>query len=114
MVAHFTNSHDATQNFGRTSGFCRAKAMGSEQRCDMATRVLAGKESTSQAARDNQVSRKFVGEQAAKARQALHEAFAPPADTPKDFLFWMPITKSWIQQAALSLALTCRGSERGI
>jgi hypothetical protein len=114
MVAHFTNSHDATQNFGGTSGFCRAKAMGSEQRCDMATRVLAGKESTSQAARDNQVSRKFVGEQAAKARQALHEAFAPPQDMPNDFLFWMPVTKSWIRQATLSLALTCRGSERGI
>jgi len=88
--------------------------MDPEQRCGMATRVLARQESASQAARDNCVSRKFVSEQVAKAKQALQEAFAPPPDTPKDFLFWMPITKSWIQQATLSLALTCRGSERGI
>jgi hypothetical protein len=117
MVTHFTNRPEAaipTQSFGGLNGSCRAKAMEPKQRCDMATRVLGGKESTSHAARDNQVSRKFVDKQVAKAKEALDEAFAPPPNTPDDFLFWLPVTKFWIRQTTLSLGLTCRGSERGI
>lgn len=117
MVMHSTDRPEAeipTQSFGGLNGSCRAKAMEPKQRCDMATRVLGGKESTSHAARENQVSRKFVDKQVAKAKEALDEAFAPPPNTPDDFLFWMPVTKSWIRQATLSLGLTCRGSERGI
>jgi hypothetical protein len=88
--------------------------MDPRQRREMATRVLGGKESASHAARDNQVSRKFVDKQVAKAKEALDEAFAPPSNAPDDFLFWLPVTKSWIRQTTLSLGLTCRGSERGI
>ena len=68
MVTHFTNRPEAaipTQSFGGLNGSCRAKSMEPKQRCVMATRVLGGKESTSHAARDNQVSRKFVDTQVA-------------------------------------------------
>ena len=89
---------------------CPAKGMKPEQRRDLATRVLAGSESASQAAREHQVSRKFVTQQATKAKHALDEAFAPPADAPDDLLFWMPVTKSSIKQMTLGLALTCHSS----
>ena len=116
MVAHLTNpiTDGAEKDFNKPVPACAAKAMGPEQRRDMATRVLGGKESASQAARENQVSRKFVGQQTAKAKQALDETFAPPGDAPEKILFYLPVTKSWIRQATLGLALTCRGSERGI
>jgi hypothetical protein len=117
MVMHCTDRPEAaipTQNFGSPNGPCPAKRMEPQQRRDMATRVLGRKESASHAARDNQVSRKFVDKQVAKAKEALDEAFAPPPNTPDDFLFWLPVTKSWIRQTTLSLGLTCRGSERGI
>jgi len=118
MVVHFTKWLDAAAtNDDFSLGMCEpcpAKAMGPMQRSDMATRVLGGASSASQAARDNNVSRKFVGAQTAKAQQALDDAFAPPPEVPEDFLFWLPVTKSWIKQATLGLALTCRGSERAI
>jgi hypothetical protein len=117
MLIHLTSRTDTaipTPYFDHPAEPCLAKAMGPKQRCDMATRVLVGNESTSQAARDNQVSRKFVAKQTAKAKHALDAAFTPPAGTPDDFLFWLPVTKSWIKQATLGLALTCKGSERGI
>ena len=116
MVAHLTNpiTDGAEKDFNKPVPACAAKAMGPEQRRDMATRVLGGKETASQSARDNQVSRKFVGQQTAKAKQALDEAFAPPVDAPEKVLFWLPVTKSWIRQATLGLTLTCRGSERGV
>jgi len=116
MVAYLTNpiADGAEKDFNKSAPACAAKAMGPEQRRDMATRVLGGKESASQSARDNHVSRKFVGQQTAKAKQALDEAFAPAVDAPEKVLFWLPVTKSWIRQTALGLSLTCRGSERGI
>jgi hypothetical protein len=117
MVVHSTNRPDAvilTQNSGGSTGSCPAKQLGCRERREMATRVLGGKESASSAARDNLVSRKFVAKQVYKAKKALDEAFAPPSGAPEDLLFWMPITKSWIKQAMLGLALTCHGSERGI
>jgi hypothetical protein len=91
-----------------------AKLLGSEQRRDMAIPVLAGQESVSQTARDFGVSRKFVAQQTTKARDALDQAFAPPTDGPDGLLFWLPVTKSWIEQATLSLMLTCHSSLRGV
>lgn len=90
-----------------------AKAMPPQQRLKLATRVLAGNESVSQAARNNQVSRKFVARQKAKAQGALGEAFAPSAQD-AEVLFHLPVTKSWIKQVTLGLALTCHSSQRGI
>ena len=95
-----------------TKPLCAAKGMKPEERCDLATRVLAGSESASQAAREHQVSRKFIAQQAGKAKHALDQVFDPPADTPDDLLFWMPVTKSSIKQMTLGLALTCHSSER--
>lgn len=90
-----------------------AKLLGPEQRRDLAIPVLAGQESASQTARDYGVSRKFVAQQTTKARDALDEAFAPPTDGPDGLLYWLPVTKPWIEQVTLSLMLTCHCSLRG-
>ena len=58
---------------------CAAKLLGPSHRLEVAFQVLGGQESASQAARDLGVSRKFVGQQTAKAEAALQQAFAPPA-----------------------------------
>jgi len=116
-MVHFTKQPEAAApsgDFRHPTDLCPAKAMGPEQRREMATQVLGGTASASQAARDNKVSRKFVGQQTHKAKQALDDAFAPAPDASEKVLFWLPITKSWLKQATLGLGLTCRGSERGI
>ncbi len=91
-----------------------AKLLGPEQRRDLAVNVLAGQQSASQTARDLGVSRKFVAQQAGKAQDALDDAFGPPTNTDDDVLFWLPVTPAWIEQAVLSLTLTCHSSFRGV
>ena len=93
---------------------CPAKALQPEQRRDLAVNVLAGRQSASQTARENGVSRKFVARQTARARDALDEAFAPPAPPADDVLFHLPVTKAWIEQAALGLMLIGHSSLRGV
>src|SRR5438445_9697478 len=78
MVAyHKQPAVQGTEQADKSAG--AAKAMGAKARCDLATRVLAGNESVSEAARQRQVSRKFVAKQKAKAQDALDEAFVPSA-----------------------------------
>lgn len=89
-----------------------AKAMGADERRAVAMRVLAGNESVSAAARQHKVSRKFIAKQKAKAQRALDEAFARSASNP-EVLFYLPVTKPWIRQVILGLALTCKSSLRG-
>src|SRR5579875_3953480 len=43
------------------------------------------------------------------AEQALDQAFAP-SEPPDDVLFYLPVTKHWIEQLVLSLVLTCHSS----
>jgi hypothetical protein len=64
-------------------------------------------------AADHRVSRKFVYQQLHKAHLALDNAFDPPAQ-PKDLLFWLPVTKSWLRQFVLALVLVCHCSYRGV
>jgi hypothetical protein len=59
------------------------------------------------------VSRKFVYQQANKARCALDDAFLSPA-TDDTVLFEIQVTKRWLRQVIVALALMCRGSYLGI
>jgi hypothetical protein len=58
------------------------------------------------------VSRKFLHRQKKVAIEALDEAFAAKADS--SVLFNLPVTKSWLNQLVLSLALICHSSYRGV
>src|SRR5216110_3526607 len=91
-----------------------ARSLGPEQRRDLALPVLAGQASASQTARNHGVSRKFVAQQTAKARNALDQAFDPPTDGPDEVLFRLPVSKAWIEQVVLGLTLICHSSLRGV
>jgi hypothetical protein len=76
-------------------------------------RVLAGSQPVAHLARQHQVSRQFLYRQADTARRALECAFDPPRpDEP--VLFHLPVTKPWLHQLVLALALTCHSPHRGV
>ena len=82
-------------------------------RIGLAVQALAGSETVTDLAARNGVSRKFVYEQAHKARAVLDEAFL--AAVPEDkALFELTITKAWLRQVIVALPLICHGSYRGV
>jgi len=90
-----------------------AKSLGPQERITIAVQALAGHQPISHLADDADVSRKFVYQQADRAKAALDEAFTP---TPHDdrVLFHLPVTKDWLRQVALGLTLICHSSYRGV
>ena len=93
---------------------CAAKLLGPSHRLEVALQVLGGQESASQVARDLGVSRKFVGQQTAKAEVALQQAFATPAAADDEVLFELPVTRQWIRSLVLGLTMICHSSQRGV
>ena len=83
------------------------------QRQDLAVQVLAGAETVSELARQHEVSRKFLYQQAHTAEQALSQAFAP-TPKPDEVLFYLPVTTAWLRQLVLALVLICHSSTRGV
>lgn len=113
-MVQFTSPTRDLPPVGGPADVCPAKSLKPEQRRAPAVNVLAGQQSASQTARDHRVSRKFVAQQATKARQALDEAFVPPAAADDEVLFRLPVTRAWVEQAALGLMLICHSSLRGV
>jgi hypothetical protein len=83
------------------------------QRQRLAVDALAGTQPITRLAQDHDVSRKFVYQQAAKAQQALDQAFAPVRDDQR-VLFYLPVTKALLRQIVLGLVLICHSSFRGV
>jgi hypothetical protein len=83
------------------------------ERRDLAVQVLAGTQPVSDLAREHEVSRKFLYQQAHTAHEALNQAFDPDTKT-DDVLFYLPVTKAWLQQLVLGLVLICHSSARGV
>ena len=90
-----------------------ARALSPAQRQGLSVAVLAKTEPLSRLAAQHGVSRKFLYAQGCKAEAALDEAFAPTSDD-HAVLYYLPVTKSWIRQFVLGLALEGRASFRGI
>src|SRR3954462_11434778 len=76
------------------------------QRQELAVQVLAGTHPVAELARQHQVSRKFLYQQAPTAQHALSGAFEP---TPAidEVLFYLPVTRAWLRQLILALVLIC-------
>jgi hypothetical protein len=92
---------------------CPAHRLPPAQRQDLALRILAGSQPVARLARQHQVSRKFLYQQADTARLALEDAFDPPRpDEP--VLFRLPVTKAWLRQLVLALVLSCHSPYRGV
>ena len=108
-----------TQIIGTTavagSGFsgAPARSLGPAERRALSVEVLAGTETVTALAGRHAVSRKFLYQQAHKASAALEDAFAPTQED-QAVLFHLPVTKNWIRQFVLGLALEGHSSFRGI
>src|SRR5271156_1743078 len=90
-----------------------AKRLLPQERRNLAIQVLAGAQPVSDLAREYEVSRKFLYQQAHTAEEALSEAFATSSRS-DDVLFYLPVTKSWLRQLVLALVLICHSSTRGV
>jgi hypothetical protein len=93
---------------------CPAKALAPSQRLTMGLQAVAGTQTVTRLADEFDVSRKFVYQQAATAQAALEDAFTAPARADNEVLFYLPVTKTWLRQAALGLILICHSSYRGV
>jgi hypothetical protein len=82
-------------------------------RKDLAIQALARSATISDLSVRHGVSRKFVYQQTRKASVALDNAFSS-ATADDDVLFEVKVTKTWLRQAIVALALMCRGSYLGI
>ncbi len=76
-------------------------------RKDLAIQALARSETVSDLAARHGVSRKFVYQQAHKVGAALADAFSP-ATPGHEVLFEVAVTKAWLRQVIVGLALICR------
>jgi hypothetical protein len=82
-------------------------------RQELAVQVLSGAQPVSDLAREHEVSRKFLYQQAHTAQDALTCAFDPKPETNK-VLFYLPVTDAWLRQLVLGLTFDCHSSTRGI
>ena len=96
-------------------GFARwpAQRLLPQERLGLAVQVLAGAQTVSDLAREHEVSRKFLYQQADTAVDALTRAFSPDRKS-EDVLFYLPVTKAWLRQLVLALVLICHSSVRGV
>jgi hypothetical protein len=90
-----------------------AQTLNSRRRRDLALQALTRQKSITELADQNDVSRKFVRQQATLARTAIDDAFAPQQPE-EQVLFYLPVTKAWLRQVVLGLTLICHSSYRGV
>jgi hypothetical protein len=83
------------------------------ERQDLAVQVLAGAQPVAALARQHEVSRKFLYQQADIADDALAQAFNPQPKH-EDVLFYLPVTKAWLRQLVLALVLICHAPYRAV
>ena len=102
----FMNESDMSVNF------IGARELSNDVRRDLAIESLSESKTITQLAEREGVSRKFLHRQKNVAIEALNEAFATKADS--SVLFNLPVTKSWLNQVVLGLALICHSSYRGV
>src|ERR1700676_4393922 len=92
---------------------CAPRLLGPQQRQRLALAALAG-QPISDLARRHHVSRRFVYRQRRRASLALDRAFAPPPPPQEKVLFYLPVTRSWLEQLVLALLLIAHCSLRGV
>lgn len=107
-----TSAFEQTQ-FSKKNTSTAAASLGPNQRKQLALDVIQRTQPVSHLAQDNDVSRKFLYQQAAKASEGLDQTFAPSSKD-NDVLFYLPITKKWIHALVLALILNCHSSFRGV
>jgi hypothetical protein len=95
-------------------GVGAATRLSGSDRKGLAIQALAGSETVSDLAARHGVSRKFVHQQTHKAHAALDHAFASATPGDPEVLFELAVSKAWLRQVIVTLALICRGACRGV
>ena len=90
-----------------------AAAQSESDRQDLAVQALARSAPVSDLAARHGTSRKFVYQQMHKADAALDDAFGSAAPD-EEGLFTLTVSKTWLRQVIVGLALICHSSYRGI
>lgn len=88
---------------------CAAKHLNSEQRKTIALQVVSNSKTITESAKENKTSRKFIKTQTDQALIGIDRSFREHEDK---ILFYLPITKPWIRQAAVAFTLFCKASYR--
>jgi hypothetical protein len=89
-----------------------AATLSESDRQDLAVQALARSATISDLAARHGASRKF-DQQMHKARAALDDAFLSAAPD-EEALFALTVTKTWLRQVIVGLALICHSSYRGV
>ena len=113
MIANNIDTFACRQQFFSATRHSIAACLGPTERKTLSLQVLAKNQPVTRLARDYQVSRKFLYQQAAKARQALDGTFRPPT-TDKNVIYHLPINKDWIRQFVLAQILIGHSSYRAV
>jgi hypothetical protein len=90
-----------------------AAALSESDRQELAVQALARSAPVSDLAAFHGTSRKFVYQQMHKAGAALDDAFLSAAPD-EEVLFTLTVSKTWLRQVIVGLALICHSSYRGI
>ena len=90
-----------------------AKQLNPISRQKIAISALSSDENISEISRQYETSRKFIYAQKEKASDALNEVFSNEVSDSK-VLFYIPVTKEWLQQSVMSLILSCHSSYGGV
>ena len=90
-----------------------AKQLDPINRREIAISALNPNKNISEISRQYETSRKFIYAQKNKASDALNEVFSGEASDSK-VLFYIPVTKEWLQQSVMSLILSCHSSYGGV
>jgi hypothetical protein len=113
MIANNIDTFACQQQFFSATQHSIAACLEPTERKMLSLQVLAKTQPLTRLAQDYQVSRKFLYQQAAKARQALDGTFRPsPKD--KNVIYHLPITKDWIRQFVLAQILIGHSSYRAV
>ena len=92
-----------------------AHSFDATKRQEIGVHAVGGKAPISHIAEHYQVSRKFIYEQKNTALDGIKKAFEEPLkDEDSKVLFYLPVTKQWLDQVVLALIFICRASYQNV
>lgn len=93
---------------------CVAHSLNSSQRQEIGIQSIKGHIPIKHIANRYDVSRKFIYEQKEKAFNGIAQAFEKKEDSDNEVLFYIPVTKKWLEQVLLALIFLCHSSYQGV
>jgi len=90
-----------------------ASKMDGQSRKILALKSLNQNKTVVALAKENNVSRQFIHTQKKVLLQTADEIFSEEVENNK-ILFYLPVTKEWLEQFSISLVLDCRSTFRGV